>query len=99
MVSLKSLHMCPQYASYTCICVYETKVQRNMLSHPCLSFSSLSLMISISFSLASRAVEKPDDHRGTFTFTGAEIRPAGGRGEGVQQTYKDGQKPPQSNVY
>ena len=52
-----------------------------MQSHPSLSFSSLSLMMSISLSLASRAVEKPDDHRGTFTLTGAEIRPAGGAEE------------------
>ncbi|TNN86305.1 5-hydroxytryptamine receptor 4 [Liparis tanakae] len=32
--------------------------------------------MSISLSLASRALEKPDDHRGTFTLTGAEMRPA-----------------------
>lgn len=44
-------------------------------SHPCVSFRSLSLMTSISLSLASRAVENPDDHRGDFRLTGAEIRP------------------------
>lgn len=54
------------------------------LTHPWLSFCSLSWMMAISFSLASRATEKPDDHRGTFTLTGAEIRPSdeGGGGSG-----------------
>lgn len=32
-------------------------------------------MISISLSLASRATEKPEDHKGDLTFRGAEMRP------------------------
>ena len=56
-------------------------------SNPCVSFSSLSLMMSISLSLASTAVEKPDAHRGTFTFTGAEIRPVG-----AEETHNDREK-------
>lgn len=63
-----------------CLCLWDN-VQRRMQSHPCVSFSSLSLMMAISLSLASRAVEKPDDHRGTFTFTGAEMRPDRDRGK------------------
>lgn len=47
-----------------------------MQSHPSVSFSSLSLMMTISLSLATRALEKPDDHRGTFKLTGADIKPA-----------------------
>ena len=63
-----------------CLCVCAClgdNVQRRVQSHPCVSFSSLSLMMAISLSLASRAVEKPDDHIGTFTLTGAEMRPLG----------------------
>lgn len=32
-------------------------------------------MMAISLSLASRATEKPEDHKGDLTFSGAEIRP------------------------
>lgn len=46
-------------------------------THPCLWHSSLSLMMSMSLSLASSAVQKPEDHRGTFTLTGVEMIPVG----------------------
>lgn len=45
------------------------------MSYPCLSLCSLFLMMSISLSLASRAVEKPEDHKGDLMFSGAEMRP------------------------
>lgn len=61
-------------------------------AHPCLSFSSLSLIMSISLSLASRAVEKPDDHSGILTFIGAEIRPAGEEERRVHPMAREAEK-------
>lgn len=45
------------------------------VSHPCVSLCSFVLMMSISLSLASRAAEKPEDHKGDLKFSGAEMRP------------------------